>query len=101
MNKVVGRDKRRASPGNGRKGRCSAPAGRSGAEKAARDAMPKGPLETVAEVRRLSTRCGPAKTSRKAQGFQRKRKPRLKSASDDESAARATDVSSTGPFGTT
>ena len=36
-------------------------------KKLARDAMPKGPLETVAEVRRLlDAGAGPAKTSRKA-----------------------------------
>ena len=35
-------------------------------KKLARDAMPKGPLERVAEVRRLLDPCGTAKTSRKA-----------------------------------
>ena len=48
-------------------------------KKLARDAMPKGPLEAVAEVRRLLDAVGTAKTSRKAsRRSAEKRKPQFK-----------------------
>ena len=70
---------RRPRPGDGGEDRRQRAVGGAGAEKLARDAMPKGPLETVAEVRRMLDAIKDSEDLKEGvQAFRDKRKPEFR-----------------------